>query len=74
MSRIFNTSFTNIEKSFNDICYEFTSLRNTNLILQNSKKIFSFKQFIENNVTHSQILVKQLYNQKHKFIQFRIND
>ena len=76
MQRIFNNSSINIEKSSNEICYEFTSLRSTNLILQFDSRIktLSIKHIVENNITHSQMLVKQIYDDKHKFIEFHVNE
>ena len=75
MQKTFNNCIISIEKSFNEICYEFTSLRNTNLILQKTKnKTFFFKQIIENHIAHLQMFFKQLYNEKHKSIQLQSND
>lgn len=76
MQRIFNNNSTNIEKSFTEIYYEFTFLRSKDFVLQLNLRVKSFliKQFVENNIAHLQRLINSIYNNKHKFIQFRVNN
>ena len=42
MQRTFNNKITFIEKLFNEVCYEFTSFQNTDLIQTFFKSNFSF--------------------------------
>ena len=76
MQRVFNNSSISIEKSSNEICYEFTSLRSTDLILQYDSRVksLSIKHTVENSIAHSQMLVKQIYDDKHKLIELHVDD
>ena len=74
MQRVFHNSIINIEKSLNEVCYDFTSLRNSNLIAQNIIKTnISFKS-IQDTIAHTQLLFKHIYDQKHQFFQLQIEE
>ena len=75
MQRDFNNnSSVAIIKIANEICYDFISCINTNLINTFASSKFSIKQIVQNNIAFSQVLFKNYYDKKHKSWQLQIND
>ena len=77
MQREFNNTFSSITtKTFNEICYDFTSCTNIDLI--NSFNIISNKiltrQTVENSIAFSQVMFKHYYDKRHSNHLFKIND
>ena len=76
MQRTYNNGKISMEKSLNEICYNFISMTNSNLISRNKSVKFDvlFKKSIQDFITHTQLLFKDIYNQKYKSIELQIND
>ena len=74
MQRVFNNSVISIDKSFNEICYDFTSLRNSNLISQNTQIKTNISKSIQDTIAHTQLLFKHIYDQKHQSLQLRVDE
>ena len=75
MQRTINNSTSFTDKSFNEICYEFTSINNTNLLRFNSIiKSFSIKLEIIDSIAMTQISSKKLYDQKHQSLILKIEN
>ena len=79
LQRQFNNISTAVDRSFNEICYEFTFFTSFSLINTTSQEIFSknsnlisqlTRMQIEDNIAHDQMFAKMYYDKKHKFIQF----
>ena len=78
MQREFNNTFSSIIKKFsNEICYDFTSCINPNLINVFSNNL-SFSLFFrldaQNNIAFSQTLFKNYYDKRHKNCQLQLNN
>ena len=79
LQRQFNNVSTAVDRSLNEICYEFTFFTSFSFIKITFQEIFS-KNFnlisqltrmqVENNIAHDQMLAKMYYDKKHKSIQF----
>ena len=67
MQRNFNNFLSSTDKTFNEICYDFISCTNTDLLnfnINTSAKIL-FKQTIQKNIIFAQILAKHYYDRQH---------
>ena len=78
LQRKLNNSRNFINKSLNEICYEFTSLKNFDLIKIDIEISFFFSQMtkmqISDAITLTQNLFKHTYNNNHKFLQMKMKD
>ena len=78
MQRNFNNAITFTDKSSNEICYEFTSFQNSNLIRSITFSTFSssikYRLIVQNIIAMTQIASKRLYDQKHQFIQMNVKN
>ena len=78
MQRNFNNAITFTDKSSNEICYEFISFQNSNLIRSITFSTFSssikYKLIVQNVIAMTQIASKRLYDQKHQFIQINVKN
>ena len=78
LQRKFNNTFTAVEQSSNEICYDFTSLIDSTLIKNTSVSHETIariiREQIKNNIAHEQMLAKYYYDNKHDNIQFEMND
>ena len=74
MQRFFNNSIISIDKSSNEICYDFTSLRSSNLISQNRQIKTNIFKSIQDIITHAQLLFKHIYDQKHQSLQLQVDE
>ena len=83
LQKEFNNEFIAVNRSSNEICYEFTSLTSFSLLKIAQQKIFAensaliaqlIRTQVKNNIAHDQMLIKMYYDKKHKFIQFDKND
>ena len=79
MQRTFNNEITFIEKSFNEICYEFISFQSTNLIQTFFKSNFLFiaktiRLTIANSIVMTQMTAESLYDIKHQRIKLKVEN
>ena len=74
MQKVFNNNKINIDKSSNEICYDFISLRNSDLISQSTQIKINISKSIQNTIAHTQLLFKHIYDQKHQFFQLQIDE
>ena len=75
MQRTINNSTSSTDKSFNEICYEFTSINSTNLLRFNSIiKSSSTRLEIIDSIAMTQISSKRLYDQKHQSLILKVED
>ena len=75
MQRTINNSTSFTDKSFNEICYEFTSINNTNLLRFNATiKSSSTKFKIVDSIAMTQISSKKLYDQKHQSLILKVEN
>ena len=77
MQREFNNTFSSTTtKTFNEICYDFTSCTSTDLI--NSFSIISNKiltrQTVQNSIAFFQVMFKHYYDKRHSNHLFKIDD
>lgn len=74
LQRQFNKVTTFIEISSNEICYNFISLTNTNLLKSvesvHSQQVLRIQ--IKNNISYNQMLIKKYYDNKYKTINLNI--
>ena len=70
----FNNTSKSTDKSLNEICYDFTSLRSSDLIVKTAS-IFSVstRLHIIDSIALSQVLFKHIYDKNHRSIQMQIN-
>ena len=76
MQQTINNSTSSIDKSFNEICYEFTSINSTNLlrIFISIVKSSSTKLEIVDSIAMTQISSKKLYDQKHQSLTLNVEN
>lgn len=75
IQRTFNNETIFIEKTFNEMCYDFTSLQNTDLLKLFAKcDIFAQNTRITmtDNIFIIQMTIKRIYDEKHQSIQFKV--
>ena len=73
--RHFNNTSESTDKFFNEACYSFTSLRNSNLLINQIAFTSSIntKLHIVDFIALSQALFKHIYDQKHRSIQLQVD-
>ena len=72
--RHFNNIVDSTDKSFNETCYEFISLRSTNLLLELfSSQETTIRFHVNDFIAHIQILTKHIYDRKHQSIQMNVD-
>ena len=77
MQREFNNTFSSTTtKTFNEICYDFTSCTSIDLInsFSNTTNKTLTRQTVENNIAFSQVMFKHYYDKEHNNHLFKIND
>ena len=77
LQRNFNNSITSTDKFFNEICYEFTSLQNSDLVRSVASEIFSFDKFkliVQNSIAMTQMTTKRIYDRNHQVIQIIVEN
>ena len=77
MQREFNNTSSTITKKFsNEICYDFISCTNTNLISNDCTfaKTTSIRLVVQNSIAFSQALFKDFYDKQHKNCQLQVDD
>ena len=77
MQRTINNDIFSTNKSFNEICYEFTSINSSNLLKTcnaTMKSSSSTKLEIIDSIAMTQISSKKLYDQKHQSLILKIED
>ena len=76
--RNLNNSSNSIEKTSNEICYEFTSLRSADLIKNDTLNSSLFKaqakMHVNDSVTLTQLLSKNIYDRNHHFLQMNVEN
>ena len=78
LQRNLNNSSNSTEKTFNEICYEFTSLRSADLIRNDTFNSSLFKAqakiHVNDSVTLTQLLSKNIYDRNHHLLQMNVEN
>ena len=78
LQRNFNNSSNSIEKTFNEICYEFTFLRSADLIKNDTFNSSFFKaqarMHVNDSMILTQLLSKNIYDRNHHFLQMNVEN